>query len=178
MRSAVDAVAVGVETVIVDDPLLTAREIYRERPLVRVVFDRTLRTPTRARLFSTIAAGPVIILAGSAYAAATPARVAALEAAGATVIAPPQDGLAAALRTLPPLGIQSLILEGGSAIHAAAWDAGVVDYVQLYVAPVPLGAEGLPLLEGRPFSSAALVDSRIDVLGPDVLIEGYVHRPH
>jgi hypothetical protein len=43
---------------------------------------------------------------------------------------------------------------------------------------VPLGPDGLPLLDGRSFSSAALVDGRVDVLGPDVLIEGYVHRPH
>ena len=45
-----------------DDPLLTAREVYRERPLVRVVFDRRLRTPPGARLLSTVAAGPVIIV--------------------------------------------------------------------------------------------------------------------
>ena len=62
MRAAVDAIAVGSETVLVDDPHLTAREVYRERPLVRVVFDRRLRTPARARLLSTLSAGPVIIL--------------------------------------------------------------------------------------------------------------------
>ncbi len=162
-----------------DDPLLTAREVYRERPLTRVVFDRTLRTPPQARVFSTLAAGPVIILAGAAGAAAEPARLAALEAAGATVIAPAEDGLAAALRTWPPRSIQSLLLEGGSAMHAAAWDAGVVDYVQLYVAPMPLGpagraaARGACVLVGR-----RCIDSHVDLLGPDVLIEGYVHRPY
>ena len=62
MRAQVDAVAVGSETVLVDDPLLTARDVYRERPLTRVVFDRRLRTPPDARLFSTLSAGPVIIL--------------------------------------------------------------------------------------------------------------------
>ena len=75
-------------------------------------------------------------------------------------------------------GVQSLVLEGGAALHAAAWDEGVVDAVQLYVAPVVLGDGGVPLLDGRGFSSTALVERRVDLLGPDVLIEGYVHRPH
>src|SRR3954452_12807866 len=48
-RAAVDAIAVGSETVLVDDPLLTAREVFRERPLVRVVFDRRLRISPEAR---------------------------------------------------------------------------------------------------------------------------------
>jgi riboflavin biosynthesis pyrimidine reductase len=78
---------------------------------------------------------------------------------------------------LPSYGIQSLLLEGGTAIHCAAWDARVVDYVQLYVAPVQLGAGALPLLEGRTFSPAGLIEARVDQLGPDVLIEGYVHGP-
>ena len=53
-----------------------------------------------------------------------------------------------------------------------------MDYVQLYVAPQALGAAGVPLLDGRSFSTASLVDRSVGQLGPDVLIEGYVHRPH
>ena len=176
-RAAVDAIGIGSETLLVDDPLLTAREVYRARPLVRVVFDRRLRTAPTARLFATLSAGPVIILTCADAVAANPGRVSALERAGGTVVAPSEPGIAAALRELPAMGIQSLIVEGGSALHAAAWDAGVVDYVQLYVAPAALGAAGLPLLPGRAFSPAALQERLIDQLGPDVLIEGYVHRP-
>jgi len=47
----------------------------------------------------------------------------------------------------------------------------------LYVTPAALGAEGVPV-EPRAFSTASLFDRRVDVLGPDVIIEGYVHRPH
>ncbi|MDH4064960.1 MAG: bifunctional diaminohydroxyphosphoribosylaminopyrimidine deaminase/5-amino-6-(5-phosphoribosylamino)uracil reductase RibD, partial [Acidobacteriota bacterium] len=54
LRAAVDAVAVGSGTVLVDDPLLTVRETVRTRPLVRAVFDRRLRTPPTARLLSTL----------------------------------------------------------------------------------------------------------------------------
>jgi len=162
---------------LVDDPLLTVREVYRERPLARVIFDRRLRTPPAARVFSTVADGPVIILTSAAALRDEPARAAALERAGATVVAPGEAGITAALRELPGRGIQSLLLEGGTALHGAAWDAGVVDYVQLYVAPVALGPDGVPLAQ-RAFSTAGLFERNVDVLGPDVIIEGYVHRPH
>jgi diaminohydroxyphosphoribosylaminopyrimidine deaminase/5-amino-6-(5-phosphoribosylamino)uracil reductase len=174
-RAWVDAIGVGSETVLVDDPLLTAREIYRERPLTRVIFDRRLRTPPGARLFSTLQTGPVIILTTAS--AADASRVAALERAGATVLALPEAGLRPALHALAATQVQSLLIEGGAALHAAAWEAGVVDYVQLYVTPATLGRSGVPIDE-RAFSTAALFERKIDVLGPDVLIEGYVHRPY
>jgi diaminohydroxyphosphoribosylaminopyrimidine deaminase / 5-amino-6-(5-phosphoribosylamino)uracil reductase len=152
MRAQVDAIGVGSETILVDDPLLTAREVYRERPLTRVVFDRRRRVPPTARIFSTLSSGPIMVVTSTE--------------------------LAEALEDLGAQGVQSLVLEGGATLHAAAWDAGLVDYVQLYVAPVWLGNEGVPLLEGRNFSSASLIERRVEQLGPDVLIEGYVHGPH
>jgi riboflavin biosynthesis pyrimidine reductase len=60
-------------------------------------------------------------------------------------------------------------------LHGAAWDEGLVDYVRLYVTPHVLGPRGVPLLPDRAFSSAALHERRVMTLGPDVLIEGYVH---
>jgi len=175
VRAWVDAVAVGSETVLVDDPLLTVREIYRERPLTRVVFDRRLRVPPTARLLTTLAAGPVIILTSPGRAESGEAD--ALRRAGAAVTAV-GPSLGDALASLPALAVQSLVLEGGARVHRAAWDARLVDYVQLYAAPVLLGAEGVPLLEGQRFSAAALLERRVAQLGPDVVIEGYVHRPH
>jgi diaminohydroxyphosphoribosylaminopyrimidine deaminase/5-amino-6-(5-phosphoribosylamino)uracil reductase len=177
VRAAVDAIGVGSGTILVDDPLLTAREVYRERPLVRVVFDRRLRTPAAARLLSTLAAGPVIIITSPQAAEADGSALTALEDAGATVMPIDTPTIGAALRQLPALGVQSVVIEGGAAVHAAVWDEGVVDYVQLYVAPVGIGSEGVPFLEGRDFASVALLERRVEPLGPDVLIEGYVHRP-
>ena len=177
-RAMVDALGVGSETVLVDDPLLTAREIFRERPLVRVLFDRRLRTPPGARVLTTLAAGPVIILTTRQAKQEFPHRADALERAGATVVAPELNGLVPALHELAARDIQSLLVEGGAALHAGLWDAGVVDYVQMYVAPMTLGSEGVPMLDGRDFMAAALLEQRVDQLGPDVLIEGYVHRPH
>jgi len=176
-RAQVDAIAVGSGTILVDDPLLTAREVYRERPLARVVFDRRLRTPPVARLFGTLEAGPVIIVTSPEAAQMDGLRAGALRRAGATLLAAP-SGVMPGLRALADMDIQSVVLEGGAALHAAAWDEGTIDFVQLYVAPEPIGPAGVPLLGGRPFSSAALRRRRVDLLGPDVLIEGYVHGPH
>jgi diaminohydroxyphosphoribosylaminopyrimidine deaminase/5-amino-6-(5-phosphoribosylamino)uracil reductase len=151
VRARVDAIGVGAETVLTDDPVLTAREVFRERPLARVIFDRRGRVPASAAVFSTSADGPI--------------RVVRAE-------------LAEAMRELADEGIHSLLLEGGAALHAAVWDAGLVDYVQLYVAPSWLGEAGVRWLDGRAFSTMDLHHRRVEPLGPDVLIEGYVHRPH
>ena len=101
-----------------------------------------------------------------------------LEGVGATLIVVDAAGMAAALRSLVPYGIQSVLLEGGAAVHQAAWDESIVDYVQLYLAPALLGPQGVAFLDGRPLSPASLVEPRVTALGPDVLIEGYVHRPY
>jgi len=178
VRASVDAIAVGSGTILVDDPLLTAREVYRERPLVRFVFDRRLRTPPTAKLLSTVSAGPIIILTSPAAVESGGAVAAALANAGAMVMPLATPDLASALRAMPALGVQSLVVEGGAAVHASLWDEGLVDYVQLYVTPSWIGADGIPLLEGRSFVTVSLVDRRVEPLGRDVLIEGYVHRPH
>jgi diaminohydroxyphosphoribosylaminopyrimidine deaminase / 5-amino-6-(5-phosphoribosylamino)uracil reductase len=154
VRAQVDAIGIGSETLLVDDPLLTVRDVYRERPLVRVIFDRRRRTPPTARIFSTLDAGPV------------------------KVVGRPGESLQSVLRELARNGVQSLLLEGGAAIHQAAWDEGVVDYVQLYISPMALGRAGVPLFNGRSWSMSSLIDPKIEILGPDTLIEGYVHRPH
>ena len=74
VRAEVDAIGVGVGTILADDPLLTARGVYREGPLVRVIFDRCLRTPPAARVLSTRDAGPVIIVTEASAAARADVR--------------------------------------------------------------------------------------------------------
>jgi diaminohydroxyphosphoribosylaminopyrimidine deaminase/5-amino-6-(5-phosphoribosylamino)uracil reductase len=100
-----------------------------------------------------------------------------LEDRGAIVEVAGDGSFRAALRLLGDREIGSLLLEGGAALHAAAWDEGLVDYVRLYVTPHVIGEGGVALLNGRPFSSATLLDRRVQALGPDVMIEGYVHGP-
>jgi diaminohydroxyphosphoribosylaminopyrimidine deaminase/5-amino-6-(5-phosphoribosylamino)uracil reductase len=175
LRAAVDAIGVGVGTIIADDPALTARGAYRERPLTRVIFDRSLRTPPSARVLSTLAAGPVIIVTTDESAGRAHLRT-PLEARGVEVLPVAHGRIATALRRLGEREIASLLLEGGATVHAAAWDEGVVDFVRIYVSPRTLGS-GIALLPSRSFSTAALLDRRVEAIGPDVLIEGYVYRP-
>jgi len=175
IRAEVDAIGVGVGTILADDPLLTARGAYRELPLVRVIFDRRLRTPTSARILSTLRAGPVMIMTRPEAAAQADLRTPLTER-GATIIA--TDGtLRSALRALGERSITSLLLEGGAALHEAALQEDVVDYVRLYTTPHTLGPGGLKLLNGRQFSASALIEPYVAQLGPDVMTEGYVHGP-
>ena len=174
-RAEVDAIAVGSETILVDDPLLTPRGAYRERPLTRVVFDRRLRTPALAAVLSTLAAGPVMIMTSPA--AAGGAERGQLEARGARIEIVEDPSLRVSLERLADLGIESLLLEGGSEVHAAAWDEDLVDLVSIYMCPRVIGPGGVPFLGGRAFDASQLVDRREERLGPDTLIEGYVHGP-
>jgi diaminohydroxyphosphoribosylaminopyrimidine deaminase/5-amino-6-(5-phosphoribosylamino)uracil reductase len=175
VRAEVDAIGVGSGTILIDDPVLTARGAFRERPLTRVIFDRRLRTPPQARVLSTHDAGPVIIVTTAASAARAD-LTAPLQARGAQIEVAADGTLHAALRTLAERQIESLLLEGGGAVHAAAWGERLVDYVRLYVTPHMLGAQAVPLLPDQDLSTADLRDRRVTPLGPDVLIEGYVHR--
>jgi diaminohydroxyphosphoribosylaminopyrimidine deaminase / 5-amino-6-(5-phosphoribosylamino)uracil reductase len=178
VRAEVDAIAVGAGTVLVDDPWLTAREVWRSRPLMRVVFDRRLLVSPTARLFSTLEHGPVVVVTTPAAVASRADRARALEAAGAR-LEPIDDGeIGPALARLARLEVTSVLLEGGARLHRAAWQAGLVDAVHLYIAPVVLGADGVPWLDSDTFPASALTDRRIRAFGPDILVEGYVHRTH
>lgn len=177
-RAEVDAIAVGVGTVLVDDPLLTARDVYRSQPLVRVIFDRRLRTPPEARVLSTGEAGPVIIVTSTHALADREDARRRLERRGAHVLGTRTGTLREALaRLASDWQLGSLLLEGGAAIHASAWDEGVVDFVRLYVTPHTLGPAGVRFLPDRSLWTGALFARRAEPVGPDVLIEGYVHRP-
>lgn len=171
-RAEVDAIGVGSETVLIDDPLLTARGVFRERPLVRVLFDSRLRTPPTARVLGTLDAGPVLVAATEEACAAAPARVAQLREAGAEVVVVPPRHLAAVLRFLAVREVRSLLLEGGPTLHRAAWAARLVDHVQMFVTPKVLGGHAVPWGMPPDFSMATLTDVRVRPLGPDVLVEG------
>jgi diaminohydroxyphosphoribosylaminopyrimidine deaminase/5-amino-6-(5-phosphoribosylamino)uracil reductase len=176
-RAEVDAIGVGVGTIRIDDPLLTARGVHRERPLTRVVFDRRMRTPATARLLSTREAGPVMIVTTAAGVARADDRR-RLEDRGAEIAVARDGTFRAALELLAEREVGSLLLEGGAALHQAAWDDDLVDFVRLYVTPGLLGPGGVGFLNGRRFATGDLIERRVETLGPDVLIEGYVHRPH
>ncbi len=176
LRAEVDAVGVGSTTVAVDDPLLTARGTPRARPLTRVIFDRRLRTRPAARLFGTLEAGPVVVLTVDSASAQHRERRARLADAGAAIECLDAGRfLRDACGRLAGRGVTSLVLEGGRRMHEAAWKAGLVDRVQVFVAPVELGPPGVAWMDRR------AVFGGIDTLsvracGPDLLMEADVHR--
>jgi diaminohydroxyphosphoribosylaminopyrimidine deaminase/5-amino-6-(5-phosphoribosylamino)uracil reductase len=175
LRAAVDAVGVGSGTLLADDPVLTVRDCYRPRPLARVVFDRQLRTPATARVFTTLSSGPVILMTTAAAASRYPEKTQALRTAGATVVEGVGE-LRQDLRRLLQFDISTLLLEGGAIMHASAWQAGVIDRLHLIVAPTSLGSDGVKLFDGIEVPMSELSPVRVDRLGPDAWMEADVHR--
>lgn len=189
LRDELDAVVVGVGTVLADDPELTCRlpspavPPRVPRDPVKVVFDSLARTPPQARLFR---AGPrgeaarVLILTTDR---AEGRRVEALRRAGAEVVAleaGPEGrvSLASALELLAARGLIGLLLEGGSRLAGGFFDAGKVRKVVAFIAPKLVGGGGPTPVAGagvaRMADAVRLERVRVEQLGEGVMIEGYV----
>lgn len=139
-RADCDAVAVGIGTAIADDPQLTARIEGVARQPRRVVFDATARLPLDAQL---LAAAPEIPLTVVVSRAAPRAATDALETHGAEVIVATgeheQARVCSALDQLGAAGVGSILLEGGPRLAGAFFDAGEIDDLRLFLAPLVLG---------------------------------------
>lgn len=147
-RSEMDAIGVGIGTVLADDPLLTARPadpVPVVRQPVRVVFDRSARLPLDSQLACTAGESRVVVLAGPGAAAE---KVAELEQAGVVVLKLESENLTESLDALGGLGITSLMLEGGPRLAGAFSDSGEIDRICLFVAPIVLGG-GRSAVEGE-----------------------------
>jgi diaminohydroxyphosphoribosylaminopyrimidine deaminase / 5-amino-6-(5-phosphoribosylamino)uracil reductase len=149
-RAECDAVAVGIGTALADDPLLTARLEGDARQPTRVVFDSGARLPLTSALVTSIDQAPLIVICAPEAASA---RRDGLERAGAEVIVASgrndEARLEAALDELGRHQIQDLLVEGGPTFAGALFDAGEIDQVRLFIAPVFIGAaEARAALEG------------------------------
>jgi diaminohydroxyphosphoribosylaminopyrimidine deaminase/5-amino-6-(5-phosphoribosylamino)uracil reductase len=133
-RAESDAVAVGIGTVLADDPLLTSRTPDVRRQALRVVFDRRARLQLDSQLLRTLDQSPVLVVASPE---ADAARVAALRDAGAEIVV--ADRIDSALAEIGRREITSLFLEGGRTLAAAFVTAGQVDEARTFVAPFLLG---------------------------------------
>ncbi len=148
LRAGFEAIMVGVGTVLIDDPRLTARPAsltVHTQPR-RLVVDSRLRTPTEARLFdSTVGGGPVHVFAD---AEADRSRAAPLISAGATVHWTDRQGpgldWTGVLEGARALGIGSIFCEGGPTVATSLLESGHVDQLVIFMSPSVLGAEGLP----------------------------------
>jgi diaminohydroxyphosphoribosylaminopyrimidine deaminase / 5-amino-6-(5-phosphoribosylamino)uracil reductase len=175
-RAGCDAVAVGIGTALADDPLLTARlEEATEQP-TRVVFDSGARLPLDSALVTSIDEAPLIVVCAPEAASA---RRDGLEHAGAEVIVAPgrtdRARLEAGLDELGRREIQDLLVEGGPTFAGALFDAGEIDEVRLFIAPVLVGAaEARAALEGT--GAARIADgvrplaTDFEQVGEDMLV--------
>ena len=139
-RACIDAVAVGIGTALADDPQLNARlEGVHHQPR-RVVFDATGRLPLDSRL---VRGAPEAALTIVVSRAARRSAVEALEMAGAEVVVATGENEPARVRSaldqLGAQGITSILLEGGPHLAGAFLDAGEIDEVRLFLAPLLLG---------------------------------------
>lgn len=183
LRSECDAIVVGIGTVLTDDPALTVRlDPPGPREPLRVVVDSRCRLPLTARLIASGDPGRVVVAVGDD---APGAHVEALVSRGVTVLqCKSREGhvdVSDLCGRLFGLDVRGLLLEGGSELNWAFVEAGLVDRVAVFVAPIllggagaptPVGGRGLPLGGGMRLRSV-----EVRPIGEDWLIEGDVTHP-
>jgi diaminohydroxyphosphoribosylaminopyrimidine deaminase/5-amino-6-(5-phosphoribosylamino)uracil reductase len=173
MRNRLDAVIVGSQTVLADDPELTCRIRGGRHPL-RVVLDGRLRSPQSARVFRT---APERTRLYTLADRGTKART--LRRRGVVVRRGGGDrpgSLRRALEDLARAGVKSVLIEGGGKVAARALREKLVDRLALFLAPKILGVEGRPVVGAlgarRMKQAIELVGLQVERLGEDLLVEG------
>ena len=179
-----DLLAVGITTVLRDDPKLTAR-VEGGRTPHKLVFDSVARTPVTAALFEADEGGVAARVSIAVGPRAAAARVAALRERGASVLQS-DDGrgrpsVSETLALLASQGSLSLLLEGGGTLAWSFAEAHAIDRVAWFVAPKLLGGTGASPLGGLGVATMAaaltLEHTSVGRVGEDLLIEGDVHYP-
>lgn len=185
LRARMDAILVGIGTVLSDDPLLTSRSAPQEpRRLVRLVLDTHARLPLASKLVQTASEMPVIVVTGPH---APEFEVAELRQAGVEVLSLPAAETDSTGRPDPAIlldelgrrSMTNLLVEGGAAVLGAFFDQQLVDFVHVFIAPkllgganapVPVGGIGLPEPPAFPSLAATVVEH----LDGDLYIRGPV----
>jgi GTP cyclohydrolase II len=174
LRSRHDALLVGINTVLIDDPRLTVRLCAGDNPQP-VVLDSRLRFPDAARLLAHPDKHPLLFTT----AAAPAGEIARLEAKGASVHVLPKDrmgwvDLITALQCLADRGMKSLMVEGGASVINSFLQSRLVDYCVITVVPKLIG--GVKAVENLCPSDdlppLSIVDCRYQPLGGDLIIHG------
>lgn len=178
LRHEYDAILIGAGTAAADDPLLTDRSgLARHRPLTRILLDDELRLSPDSKLAQTASEIPLIIFAA---AAAADDRAAALRARDAEIVRESRGSrdLRAVLEELHRRSLQSVLVEGGARVAGMFLDAGLVDKVSFFVAPLIIGgSDARAAVAGagatRIADATRLRDVEITQHGSDVEITGY-----
>jgi diaminohydroxyphosphoribosylaminopyrimidine deaminase/5-amino-6-(5-phosphoribosylamino)uracil reductase len=180
LRHAVDAIMVGIGTVLKDNPRLTTRlEGRKGSDPMRIVLDSHLTIPPNARLLHLASDSDTLIVTGRS---APAEKKKMLERPGIRFLALKDDGgqidLAALVRELARMDITSLLIEGGSRVNSSALRAGIVDKIHIFYAPKICGGGGVPICSGPGVElmeqSMRLKDISVHRFQDDVMIEGYL----
>lgn len=147
LRAQVDAIMVGANTVIRDDPKLTVRHGVRGRQPLRSVLDARGRSPLGARLFTDAHRGRTVVITSKR----SPSRWRhALMKLGVTVVETKAHDTRAGLRALGRMNVTSVLVEGGGELLGALFDARLVDRVMLFYAPLVIGGrEAITMAAGK-----------------------------
>jgi diaminohydroxyphosphoribosylaminopyrimidine deaminase/5-amino-6-(5-phosphoribosylamino)uracil reductase len=184
LRSQIDSIMVGVDTIIRDDPQLTARAglvggRVEKQPL-RVIVDSRGRTPPSAKVFQV--PGKTMVATTKE---ADPDRIKALTEVGAEVVElPGKDGMVDLEELLKLLGqrkIVSMMVEGGAAVFGSLFEERLIDKVLAFVAPIVIGGHGAKNpVEGKGVEKLSQATGftrvKVEMVGSDVLISGYIAR--
>lgn len=178
LRARSGAVLVGIGTALADDPLLTARYRGAPRQPLRVVLDSRLRLPVASALMASVSRTPMLVCCGPA---APDDNARLLSERGAEVLRLPEAragglDLTALMEALAARQVDSLLVEGGGATHAAFLAAGLADRALVFVAPKVAGGVDAPTaIEGTGYAlmREALAGSVRSVrrVGGDVLLD-------
>jgi diaminohydroxyphosphoribosylaminopyrimidine deaminase/5-amino-6-(5-phosphoribosylamino)uracil reductase len=161
LRWQADAVMVGIDTVLADDPMLTDRSgLRRRRPLQRLILDSALRMPLDCKLVNTAHNDVTVFTVSNDQ-----AKAATLRARGVRVeILPADAGRVPLDKVLDQLGaenITSLLTETGTRLNTALLAADLVDRVHFFVAPQIMGSDAVPAFKGM---AAAIQLPEVEVL--------------
>jgi diaminohydroxyphosphoribosylaminopyrimidine deaminase/5-amino-6-(5-phosphoribosylamino)uracil reductase len=186
LRGRMDAILIGINTALVDDPLLTARPKNRRdlrRTPTRIVLDSQCRLPVTSRLVRTVPEAPLLVAHAGALGQTARRRRDALAARGAMMLPLSVDrdghpGLAPLLRHLADRDYTNLLVEGGPTLLATFFQQDLVDETHVFLAPILIGGDQAPhavgggnnpFPAGRPLNITSIVRS-----GPDLHVT--LHR--
>ena len=202
LRDEYDAILVGINTVLADDPMLTDRSGNpRHRPLTRIVLDAALRIPPTSKLVKTVRETPLLVFAaneeildGSGFDIYTDwgnsidARQKLMQSLGVEVVRVPVNGgqlqLLQVLKALTAHSLTSVIIEGGAAVAGSFVEQKLIDKVTFFFAPKIIGGfEAKSAIGGEGFAKLSEVLQLRDVVvtprGGDFEMTGYYwERPH
>jgi diaminohydroxyphosphoribosylaminopyrimidine deaminase / 5-amino-6-(5-phosphoribosylamino)uracil reductase len=181
LRHEYDAILIGAGTALTDDPLLTDRSgKARRKPLVRVVLDERLDISRDSQLVRTASEAPLLVFAGGSVSKASSD---ALASAGVEVVEDAANGrdVLAVLKQLGEREIQSVLVEGGANVAGKLLDAGLVDKVSFFLAPMIIGGRAAPTAVGGQGAETLadafeLQDVEITPRGKDIEVTGYPKR--